>query len=859
MKKDNSADIEDILGLTPMQEGLLFHYMSDPSGNYYYEQLCLDIAGEIDLQYVEQAWNRVIRQNEMLRAVFRWEKVKQPVQLIRKTHRIRIRTNDLSTKTPGERKQLLEVIETTDRQKGFDLRDVPFRVTLVRTGRDTFRMIIGSHHILYDGWSSALILGEFFDAYAHLTTGFTPVIPVKTKFKDYVKWLREQETPGSAGYWKEYLSGIQCSTGLSIKEKTFLNEGGGSYFIEFPPGDTAVIGDFLKSNKLTLAVLFYSAWGILLRQYNNTRDTGDVVTGTTVSGRSVPIEGIEHTVGLFINTLPLRIRTRSGESGLQLLRRTAEALRARQPYESTPLVKIREYSGLAAREALFDTIVVIENYPLDISVMPANRGLSVTSYTMLESTHYDVTVRVENIDGIKVDFSYSADVPGEAIVRLAGHFQRIVQGLITNPEDPERTIDMLSREERRQILVDFNDTGVSFPEDKTIHQLFEEQAARTPDRVALIEYRSYMTYNQLDKISNRLARQLFEKGVGPGTAVAVMEGRSIEMMVRIFAILKAGAAYLPIDPGYPPNRIRYMLQDSNAWVLMSEVDRLSELRGEGTTHLTHLTHPTHLGYIIYTSGSSGRPRGVMVEHRSLVNRLTWMQKNYPLGAGDVILQKTPITFDVSVWELFWWGIAGASLCLLAPGGEKDPAVIIETVERDRVTVMHFVPSMLQAMLEYIEMGGSASRLSGLRRVFASGESLSPSQVKRFNRLFQARLTNLYGPTEATIDVSYYNCYGPGHTHPDTIPIGKPIDNVKLYILDKYLKLQPIGIPGELYISGTGVARGYLNRPELTGENFNKSYKSYRTYKTGDLARWLSDGNIQFLGRLDHQVKVRGFR
>ena len=860
----DKEDIEDILGLTPVQEGLLFHYLEDPAGGYYSGQLILDLSGEIDKRCFEQAWEHVTLQNEMLRAVFRWEKVKQPVQLILKNHRVCIRHYEVPDETGAEKKKLLEEIQARDRQEGFDLHDAPFRVTLCKTGRDHYRMMVSSHHILYDGWSSGLILEEFFNAYGNLSHGRAAERPIKARLKDYLKWRRERETTkcDEADYWKDYLQGFDTRAGLAIKSD--IPGKAGSYPLKFPQGEVEAITFFLKNHKVTLAALFYTAWGILLQEYTG---GSDVIIGTTVSCRSVPLKGIEHTVGMLINTLPLRVRTATGgsESRLDLLLRTAGALQNRRPYENTPLVKIKKYAGWREWKAgglLFDTIVVVENYPLllDPFLVRESSGLSITSFSVSERNHYDLTVTVKTFEDIEVDFVYSEYFAEKDIVRLAGHFRKVVQEIITAPSASLETIDMLSEEENRQIIYEFNNTAVVYPNDKTIHGLFADQVEKTPDHIALSVG---LSYHELNEQSGRLAGLLIEKGILADSIVGIMLERSVEMIIGIFGILKAGAAYLPIDHSYPEDRIDYMLKDSGAKIVVNE----KFFRGSrGAILQKSPPCDVNLAYVIYTSGSTGRPKGVMVEHCSLLNRVIWMQKNYPLGSDDVVLQKTPVTFDVSVWELFWWGVAGASLCLLEVGGEKDPAVIAVAVERHGVSVMHFVPSMLHMMLEYIENEGMAGRLKTLRRVFSSGEVLSPGRAAWFNRLLYAgnktQLTNLYGPTEATVDVSWYNCFGPGHVHGEIIPIGRPIDNIKLFILDRHCRLVPVGAPGELCIAGVGVARGYLNNPELTAERFNRSYRSNKTYifyKSGDLACWLADGNIRFLGRMDRQVKVREFR
>lgn len=433
-------------------------------------------------------------------------------------------------------------------------------------------------------------------------------------------------------------------------------------------------------------------------------------------------------------------------------------------------------------------------------------------------------------------------------------------------------------------IAEFNRTEADFPREATLTQLIEAQFAQHPDRIALIcdhdkaFGKSSLTNAEVNAKANQLAHRLRSLGVRPGHIVALMVERSFAMSIGILGIVKAGGAYLPLPPDNPPDRTEYMLKDGGVKVLLVhgktagkaafagtiiDLDDLSVYRGPDFNP-EPVTKPEDLAYVIYTSGSTGRPKGVMIEHRAVVNRLHWMQRAYPIGEGDVILQKTPYYFDVSVWELFWWALQGAKLCFLAPGGERNPLLIVEQIRAHAVSVMHFVPSMLSVFVDYLDGRNDAfmARLASVRRIFASGEALASSHVKKFNEVWGskggARLTNLYGPTEATVDVSYFDC--PSHNDFDTIPIGRPIDNIKLYILQNG---RPVGIGenGELCIAGVGLARGYLNNPTLTAEKFcdNPANPGERIYRTGDVARWLPDGNIEYLGREDHQVKIRGLR
>ncbi|HEV7138320.1 MAG TPA: amino acid adenylation domain-containing protein [Steroidobacteraceae bacterium] len=434
-------------------------------------------------------------------------------------------------------------------------------------------------------------------------------------------------------------------------------------------------------------------------------------------------------------------------------------------------------------------------------------------------------------------------------------------------------------------IASFNDTAAEFPHLATLGELIEARARQCPDAPAVLcEHdqtfgKPSLTYAELCDKVDHLARRLRDAGARPNDVIALMVERSFAMSIGILAIIRAGAGYLPMSPESPPDRAEYMLQEAGVAILLVHgktagkvsafkgtvinLDDLSLYDGPSAA-LDKINGPQDLAYVIYTSGSTGRPKGVMIEHRSVVNRLHWMQRAYPIGADDVILQKTPYYFDVSVWELFWWALEGAQMCFLPPGAERNPMGIVNTIRKNRVTVLHFVPSMLSVFLEYLESKGdaAASSLASVRYVFCSGEALSAEHVKRFNRFWGgptgARLINLYGPTEATVDVTYYDCLTSDDFN--SVPIGRPIDNTKLYIIREGRQVA-VGDVGELCLAGVGVARGYINSKALTDEKFtdNPANPGERIYRTGDIARWLPDGNVEYLGREDHQVKIRGLR
>ncbi|WP_432403720.1 amino acid adenylation domain-containing protein [Wukongibacter sp. M2B1] len=869
-QKISKKDMEDIISLTPMQEGMLFHYLKDSQSDLYFEQICLKVKGEIDDMFFEKAWNFVIETNEILRTVYRWESLKRPLQIVLKKHRLSWLKYDLSDKENKE--EIVKEIKIEDKGKRFDLYDVPFRITLCKLGKEDYEIIISYHHILFDGWSTGIILKEFFNTYDRLTKSMELKRPIKNRFKEFIKLTQQKDKNKQKNYWSKYLEGYKKQNFHSLKfnDEEFEDKIESCKY-RFPENMSDDLRNFAASQKITLAAVLYSAWGLLLQKYT---DSEDVVFGTTVSGRNAKLRGIEDIVGLFINTMPLRVRTKSNEKVLDLLQTINNEIRLRVEFENTSLVDIKSYSQIRRDENLFDSIVVIENYPIDNILNSTETSLSIDSFSILEKTNYDLTMGICVFDRIEAALSYNTNLfDDEAINKLLSHFVNITKAIVENPHSKLKEIEILSQEEKKEILCNFNNTKVEYPREKTIHELFQERVEYIPDNVALVFKDIEMAYEEVNKRSNQLARTLRKKGVGPETIVGIITERSIEMIVGILGILKAGGAYLPLDPKTPSNRIKYMLEDSDAHIILAQskfIDGLEfqiekiDLEDEGLyiqedSNLDNVNRPTDLAYVIYTSGSTGKPKGVMVEHRSVINVLSSLENKYPLSGDGAYLLKTNYIFDVSVAEIFGWFFGGGRLVILENGLEKEPLDILRTLEENKVTHCNFTPSMLQTFLNVLRENDSNS-LGDLKYIFSAGEALHVNTVRKFYEFKgSTRLENLYGPTEATIYSTMYSLEKLGEKQ--TVPIGKPIDNCKMYILDKNNRIQPIGVQGELCIGGDGVARGYLKRPELTAERFaeNPFTADENIYRTGDLARWLPDGNIEFLGRIDNQVKIRGYR
>ena len=876
------SNIQQIYPLTPVMEGILFHSLADENSSAYFEQLWFSISGAIDLEAFKRSWQEVINTFEVLRSVFRWENTRKPVQIVLKKMNLDFRmidTQDSETEQQAERE--IENLIERDRQKGFDLKKGPLmRLILVKIHSEEWTIIWDFHHIIMDGWSKAVVLNCAAQYYTALKKG-NPLPGISTSsYKAYISWLASHPVKEAEEFWHSYVNKgdeiiyFPSSPGNNRLDEIKLKE------IIFPEFEARKIEEFARNNTCTINSMLLGLWMVLCYKYTSGKN---LFVGTTVSGRSVPVNGMSDMVGTFINTLPMSVASCFDDSILKLIKNVNSDLLDFLKYEFYPLVEIMKLRKTSKNSPLFNHIFVFENYPVNEKLFSVNDSdFRFHSFNEFSRNNYDLNIIIIYSGKLHIKIMYNPGVYEPAFIdSLSKHYSLLVETLLNNPGQTISTLSIATEEEKKQIA-QFNDTAMPYINDRSIMDLFQEQVERTPDNTALVFSNQCISYRELNRKANRLCHVLTEKGVGPDVGVGIILHRSVEMMAGIFGILKAGGAYVPISPEYPEERISFMIADSGIKILLTRgplVELLNSMETGNTVEILNLDDdsiysektdnpantagPDNLAYIIYTSGSTGKPKGTMIEHHSVINRIKWMQERYPLRHEDRILQKTPFTFDVSVWELFWWAFEGASAVLLIPGGEKDPGVIADAINRQRITVMHFVPSLFSAFLDYLETNKEARCLSGLRQIFCSGEALTSRQVTEFNALTRnngnCKLTNLYGPTEATVDVSYYDCPSSGAI--DKVPIGKPIHNIKLYITDEHLNLNPIGIPGELCISGAGVGRGYLNRKELTAEKFIKDpiNSGMRLYRTGDLARWLNDGNIEFIGRIDNQVKIRGNR
>ncbi|WP_455827934.1 non-ribosomal peptide synthase/polyketide synthase [Pseudomonas kilonensis] len=862
------SDVEDLYPLSPMQQGMLFQSLYGASSGDYINQVRIDVEG-LDVARFHQAWQAAVDSHEILRSGFLWQaELEQPLQVVYK--QVRMPFTELDWQGRNDCAHALDQLAESARGQGFVLEQAPLlSLSVVRIGASAYHLIYTNHHILMDGWSGSQLFGEVLQHYAG-----EPLRAPIGRYRDYIAWLQAQDKSVSEAFWKEQLHNLQEPTRLSREASQEADAAlavHGEHRLSLQASQTERLKAFAQRNKVTLNTLVQSAW-LLLLQHHTGQDT--VAFGATVAGRPTELRGIEQQVGLFINTLPVVATPDAQMSVSQWLQQIqVQNVRLREQ-EHTPLFEIQRWAGLGG-EALFDSILVFENYPVSEALeQSAPSGLRFGAVHSLEQTHYPLTVLLAIGETLGLEFNYDRQRFSAAhIQRLAEHFQQLLQALADDGSRRLGELPSLAQVERQRVLHAWNATAQTYPLHSSVQQLIEAQVLRTPDAPALAFAGQRLSYAELNCRANRLAHRLIAAGVGPDVLVGLAVERSIEMVVGLLAVLKAGGAYVPLDPEYPRDRLAYMLEDSGVALLLTQAHLLEQLPiPPGVQHLVLeqgdagfqdcSEHNPQVGvdgenlaYVIYTSGSTGQPKGAGNRHSALTNRLCWMQQAYGLGAGDTVLQKTPFSFDVSVWEFFWPLMTGARLVVAAPGDHRDPAKLVSLINAEQVTTLHFVPSMLQAFLQDSNVGSCHS----LQRIVCSGEALPvDAQQQVFAKLPQAGLYNLYGPTEAAIDVTHWTCIDEGA---DAVPIGRPIANLGCYVLDGNLEPAPVGVLGELYLGGIGLARGYHRRPALTAERFvtDPFGSGARLYRTGDLARYRDDGVIEYAGRIDHQVKLRGLR
>lgn len=874
--------------LSPLQHGMLFHGIGHRGSGVDIEQIACQLDEQLDVEAFIQAWRRIVAQHPILRTSFHWEGLPAPRQQVHHRVELPVEQWDWRSLATEEQAQRWTTLLADDRHRGFDFTHAPLmRLTIIACGSAQYRVLWTFHHILLDGRSFPVVLREVFAVYHALRDGKNIHLPVRHPYRDYIAWLRTQDFTRAETYWRQRLHGFRAPTSflpekrgpeeLSPKERWGACEGALS--VE----TTTTLATFAQAHQLTLNTLLQGAWALLLHYYSGEED---IVFGATRACRPSTLTEADAMVGLFINTLPLRITIDMEASLVPWLQEIRAQHLALRPYEHTPLVKIQHWSEVPRGLPLFDSILVFENYLLDSALRAQGGEWLQRHFYYTGQTNYPLTGIAYADSELLLRLEYDRQRFADHTVKcMLGHLQTLLVGMCTAPEQPLRRIPLLTHVEERQFLERQSQTTSSSSATECLHHWFEFQVTQSPDAIALTYEGHSLTYRELNRRANQLAQRLRALGVRPDVLVGLCVERSLDLVVSILAILKAGGAYLPVDLSYPPERIAFMLEDAAAPVLVTQRQLASRL----PIHQAHVVYlddlsqdnrhyefsaegnfesqvtPDNLAYVIYTSGSTGKPKGVQVTHANVTRLFRMTETWFSFNAQDVWTLFHSSAFDFSVWEIWGALLYGGRLVVVPYWISRSPEAFCQLLQQEQVTVLNQTPSAFRQLLPVCIAAIPPDALS-LRYVIFGGEALELQSLRPWMERYgdqTPQLVNMYGITETTVHVTYRPLTLADVRSGAGSVIGRPIPDLQVHVLTPHRTLCPIGIPGEMYVGGAGVARGYLRRPELTTERFIAD--PFRTgtnatlYKTGDLARWLDNGELEYLGRIDHQVKIRGFR
>jgi amino acid adenylation domain-containing protein/non-ribosomal peptide synthase protein (TIGR01720 family) len=866
--EEHYGQIDDVLRLTPLQRGIYFHteYNNDPE--MYFVQFGFLLKKLKNTTLFKEVVGEVLSAYDILKVVFTREIDQLPLQIVLQQTQIDIEELDISYLTEETQKKYLENYFVEQRKIEFNLLTGSLvRIKLLKMGPEEYYLLWNNHHIILDGWSTQILLNDIYRIYTdNLLSGSKQLLgnlDPKNNFRHYVEWLDNYNQDSAIAFWKKYLENFQPV------QDPFVNDNKHNLTFETRDDELVFDSNLTESvyNKaaqmgLTVSTLFQGIWAIIYSKYCV---SNDVVFGIVTSGRPSALENVENIVGALINTVPLRITLNDQDTLQDYFRGIEDAYIQVEPHQYIGLSEIQNAAGL--KMPLFSHAIVFENYPI-----PNDNNQKDSAYDIdpewnhvYEKNSYNLSLIVLPEKTLRVILKYNANVISELTIQsIKKSLLRLMHEVVSDGLKKLNEIEILDFESQLDIVEQCTNSQVEVYDDsKTLIDHYYDGKTKQSDTAVIFRGKSY-SYDWLENESNRFSSYLRHcLGINKGEMVAVQLPRSEYLPVVLIGILKNGCAYVPIAIDQPAARTQFMLEDCDSKIVIT-TEIVQEFIEDKTIQpkLTDLPNGKDLIYCLYTSGSTGQPKGCLLEHHSLLNRLIWMQNAYSLSPDDVILQKTPYTFDVSVWELFWWLMYGAKMCLLDQDAEKDPEAIVQAVEDNKVTVIHFVPSMFTVFLDFLESNPeSIKRLKSLKQIFTSGEALLGYHVRRMRAFLpDTKLMNLYGPTEASIDVSYYDC-SDWDGVAEEIPIGRPIFNTGLLVLDAGSKILPPGSVGEIAISGVGLAKGYLNKLELTQQKFivHPTDASQKVYLTGDLGRWNAKGQLEYLGRLDDQVKIRGNR
>ncbi|MGY2376657.1 non-ribosomal peptide synthetase [Pseudomonas sp. SDO524_S393] len=877
--------IEDVYPLTPMQEGLLLHTLLEPGTGLYYMQDRYRINSELDPARFAQAWQAVIARHEALRASFCWNVGEEMLQVIHKPGSTPVDYLDWSNDPEHEHEPRLQALLKAEREAGFDLlNQAPFHLRLIRVGEARYWFMMSNHHILIDAWCRSLLMNDFFEIYMALGEGRDAQLATPPRYRDYIAWLQRQNLAEARQWWQQNLQGFERTTPIP-SDRPFMRDhaghGGmvvGDCYTRLDARDGAQLRELAQAHQLTVNTFAQAAWALVLRRLSGDRD---VLFGVTVAGRPVEMPEMQRTVGLFINSIALRVKLPADDqrcSVRQWLSALLDSNMQLREYEYLPLVTIQEHSELPKGQPLFDSLFVFENAPVEVSVLDRAQSLNATSDSGRTHTNFPLTAVCYPGDDLGLHLSYDQRYFDESTVQgMLGEFKRLLLALVQGFHGDMADLPLIGEQEHAFLVHGCNQSEHDYPLERSYVELFEARVAQHPQRIAASCLDRQWSYAELNLRSNRLGHALIQAGVGVDQPVALLAERSLDLLGMIIGSFKAGAGYLPLDPGLPGQRLSRIIDLSRTPLLVctqacreQALELLEEFACTGRPKLLvwedlapsdHnpgiYSTPDNLAYVIYTSGSTGLPKGVMVEQRGMLNNQLSKVPYLNLSDKDVIAQTASQSFDISVWQFLAAPLFGARVDIVPNTLAHDPQGLLTHVQAQGITVLESVPSLIQGMLAQ-----DLVHLDGLRWMLPTGEAMPPELAHQWLlRYPQIGLVNAYGPAECSDDVAFFRV-DLASTRGSYLPIGTPTDNNRLYLLDGALELVPQGAVGELCVAGTGVGRGYVSDPLRTAQVFVPNpfgAPGERLYRTGDLARRRGDGVLEYVGRIDHQVKIRGYR
>ncbi|TWC23391.1 non-ribosomal peptide synthase protein (TIGR01720 family)/amino acid adenylation domain-containing protein [Pseudomonas sp. SJZ085] len=881
-EKTTGNPIEDVYPLSPLQQGMLFHSLLHEDSGVYLMQDRYRIGGAIDEVAFLESWRQVVALHPSLRASFQWKSQKQPVQVIHREVKVPLDTLDLRGLAAHEQEARIRSLLEDEQKVGFNLSKPPLiHFRLVRLADESYEFIRSFHHILMDAWCISLVTVDFLKVYEALCNDRTPELKSPRPFRDYIQWLQRQDAGKAEQFWRGQLQGLNAPTPLTVDngvthdrytDAVLVND----QLIHLSEQQTQALAAFCRSRRITPNTFFQGVWSLLLSRYSGQRD---VVFGVTVAGRPADLTGVAEMIGLFINTLPLRVSV-DPEASLGSWLSDLQGLNVdMRDFEHTPLTDIQGWSDFPRGETLFDSILVFENAPIDEQILEGGFQFSLEGMDHSVHTHYGLTVVILPGEQLGIRVSYDRErFEAATVERLLGHIASLVADMLAAPDAPLGSLELLAAEERQQLLGDWAVNPHDFPLDQSYAQLFAHQVAQRGGQVAAICDGESLTYAELDQRSTRLAHALREAGAGEDQLVALAAPRGLALLTMMIAVFKTGAAMLPLEVSHPPERLREILSLSRAPLLVasescsalldplfSGLEQAPEAlfaeacwRTGNDSPLPALGRPDSLAYVLFTSGSTGTPKGVMIEQRSMLNNIFGKVPALGLGAEDRIPQTASVAFDISVWQFLAAPVLGATVHILPDEVAHDPQRLLQVLASERLSVLEIVPSLMRTLLALCPCD---LQLPDLRWVLPTGEALPPTVARDwFARFPDIALMNAYGPAECADDVAFQPIYEAPAAHISHMPIGQPTANNRLYVLDEALRPVPVGVAGEICVGGVGVGRGYLHDPQRTADAFIEHPQlEGRVYRTGDLGRWRADGVIEYLGRRDQQVKLRGHR